>query len=44
MNVHLSRLRPAIEMELVTDPHELAQAREQDEQFAQSGLVPLPRL
>lgn len=36
MNVDLSRVRPAIEMEVVTDSQELAQAREQDEQFARN--------
>jgi len=36
MNVDLSRLRPAVEMELVTDPRQLAQAWEQDEQFARN--------
>jgi hypothetical protein len=29
-------MRPAIKMEVVTDPQELAQAREQDEQFARN--------
>jgi hypothetical protein len=36
MNVDLSRLRPAVEMDLVTDPQQLAQSREQDEQFARN--------
>jgi len=36
MNVDLSRVRPAVEMELVTDHQQLAPAREQDEQFARN--------
>lgn len=36
MNVDLSRIPPAVEMEVVSDPQELAQARQQDEQFARN--------
>jgi hypothetical protein len=36
MDVDLNRLRPAVEMEVVTDFQELARARVQDEQFARN--------